>query len=129
VTRPSGPDPAPTGATVVGSDADDVAFLDAPGMTTDVLFDRVDDVLAGMPAGAILTVYTDEPAAASAAPSWCASHDVDLLAVITHDDHDGTTLVLCRTRDGADDIAARPPMSSTAEPTKPPPDPRLPPKT
>ena len=97
-------------------------------MTTDALFDRVDDVLAGMPAGAILTVYTDEPAAASAAPSWCASHDVDLLAVITHDD-DGTTLVLCRTRDGADDIAARPPMSSTAEPTKPPPDPRLPPKT
>lgn len=60
-------------------------------MTTDALFDRVDDVLAGMPAGAILTVYTEEPAAASAAPSWCASHD--------------------------------------AEPTKPPTDPRLPPKT
>lgn len=93
----------------------DVAFLDAPGLTADELFATIRRVLAGMPAGAILTVYTDDPAVATEAPGHCTRGDLILLAAITHDGRDGTTLAVCR--------------SGGSAPTQTSPHPRLPPKT
>jgi TusA-related sulfurtransferase len=45
--------------------------------------------------GAILTVYTDDPAAVAAAGEWCAERGVELLAIIRHDQC-GTTLTVRR---------------------------------
>lgn len=70
-------------------------------MTADALFAVIERTLATMPAGAILTVYTDDPAAADEAPTRCADRALTLLATIGHDEHDGTTLAVCR-RVGAD---------------------------
>ena len=99
--------PPPPGRkpTLIGDTTGGVGFLDAPGLDAGALFEAVADVIGGMPAGTILTVYTDEPAARVAAPEWCAGHDVDLLAMIAHDEV-GTTLTL-RHADPTEDAADR----------------------
>jgi TusA-related sulfurtransferase len=76
---------------LVGNTGDGVAFLDAPGVDAGALLDTVDDVLADMPAEAILTVFTDDPAGPEVAAEWCAGRGVELLAIIRHE-HEGTTL-------------------------------------
>ena len=76
---------------LVGNTGDGIGFLDAPGVDAGALFDTVDDVLADMPAEAILTVFTDDPAGPEVAAEWCAGRGVELLAIIRHE-HEGTTL-------------------------------------
>jgi TusA-related sulfurtransferase len=93
---PSSPDSSilptpPERPSLVGATGDAVGFLDAPGLDAAAVLDTVDGVLAGMPDGAILTVYTDDPATPAAAGDWCAGRSVELLAVIP-DEHHGTTL-------------------------------------
>jgi TusA-related sulfurtransferase len=95
---PSSPDlqpRRPDRPILVGNSCDSVGFLDALGVDAEALFDAIDCVLAGMSDGAILTVYTDDPAAAAAAGEWCAGHGVELLAIIRHGHH-GTTLTVRR---------------------------------
>jgi hypothetical protein len=98
---PSSPDQGatpPTPAerpTLVAVTGDAVGFLDAPGLDTADLFDTIDDVLAGMPPGAILTVFTDTPAAPAAAADWCVGRAVELLAIIPHE-RTGATLTFRR---------------------------------
>jgi TusA-related sulfurtransferase len=75
---------------------DAVGFLDAPGVDAAVLLATIDDVLVGMAPGAILAVYSDDPAAAATTGEWCGEHRAELLAIIPHDDA-GTTLTLRRT--------------------------------
>jgi TusA-related sulfurtransferase len=78
-------------------DADDgVGFLDAPGLEVSALLSAVAEVLAGMSPGAVLTVYCDDPAAATTADGWCTVHRAELLAIIPHEDA-GTTLTFRRT--------------------------------
>jgi TusA-related sulfurtransferase len=78
----------------VGAAGEVVAFLDASGMDADVLFATIARVLSGMPDAAVLTVFTDDPAAQARADEWCARHGVELLATINQDG--GTTLALRR---------------------------------
>jgi TusA-related sulfurtransferase len=75
---------------------DGVGFLDAPGLEVGALSSAVADVLAGMTPGAILTVYCDDPAAATTADGWRTVHRAELLAIIPHVDA-GTTLTFRRT--------------------------------
>jgi len=84
--------------TLVGDSGEAVAFLDAPGLGAQELLDAVDGVLAKMSDGAILTVFTDDPAAPHMAADWSAGRDVELLAVIPHGDRTGTTLTFQRLR-------------------------------
>jgi TusA-related sulfurtransferase len=72
-----------------------VGFVDAPGLDTAALLDTIDGVLAGMPEGAILTVFTDTPTAPAAASDWCVGRAVELLAIIPHE-HTGATLTFRR---------------------------------
>jgi len=91
---PSSADPhprRPQRPTLVGNTGDGVGFLDAPGVNAGALLATVDDVLADMPAEAILTVYTDDPACPEVAAAWCAGRGIELLAIIRHE-HEGTTL-------------------------------------
>jgi TusA-related sulfurtransferase len=91
---PSSVDPhprRPERPILVGNIGDGVGFLDAPGVDAGALFATVDEVLADMPAEAILTVFTDDPACPEVAGTWCAGRGVELLAIIRHD-HEGTTL-------------------------------------
>jgi TusA-related sulfurtransferase len=95
---PSSADPQPgrpERPTLVGNTGDGVGFLDAPGVDAGALFATVDDVLADMPAEAILTVFTDDPAGPEVAAEWCAERGVELLAIIRHK-HEGTTLTFRR---------------------------------
>ena len=108
---------------VVG--ADGAGFLDAPGVEAGVLFETLQGVLAGLPGGAVLTVYTDDPAVSAEAADWCADRDVELLAVISHE-HRGTTLAL-RRRGGTAGPAD--PTHDGLHPTEAPGDPSLRPKT
>jgi TusA-related sulfurtransferase len=94
--QPSVDAAAPSRPTLLGGGGDAVAFLDAPGLGVTELFDAVDEVLASMPDGAILTVFTDEPTAPHIAAGWAADRRVELLAVIPHSDRDGTTLTFRR---------------------------------
>jgi TusA-related sulfurtransferase len=99
---PSSPDEAPIPPTpgekpaLVHADGDEVGFLDAPGLDTAALFETVDGVLAGMPDGAVLTVFTDAPDAPAAASDWCIGRGVELLAILRHDERAGATLTLRR---------------------------------
>lgn len=81
---------------LVGNTGDGVGFLDAPGVSAGALFATIDDVLADMPAEAILTVFTDDPACPEVAAAWCAGRGVELLAILCHD-HEGTTLTFRHT--------------------------------
>jgi TusA-related sulfurtransferase len=82
--------------TLVGDCGDAVAFLDAPGLSTQELLAAVVRVLASMPDGAILTVFTDDPTAPHMAADWSAGRRVEVLAVIPHSDRDGTSLTFRR---------------------------------
>ena len=82
--------------TLVGDGDDAIAFLDAPGLHAQELLDTVAGVLASMSDGSILTVFTDDPTAPHAAPAWCTSRHVELLAVIPLGDRTGTTLTFRR---------------------------------
>jgi len=91
---PSSADPRPRQPQqpiLVGNTGDAVGFLDAPGVDVGALFDTIDDVLADMPAEAILTVYSDDPTCPEIVAEWCAERGVELLAIIRHE-HEGTTL-------------------------------------
>ena len=91
---PSSPNPhprRPERPILVGNTGDGVGFLDAPGVNAGALFATIDDVLADMPAEAILTVFTDDPACPEVAAAWCAGRGIELLAIIRHE-HEGTTL-------------------------------------
>jgi len=81
---------------LVGNTGDGVGFLDAPGVDAVALFDIIEDVLADMPAEAILTVYSDDPTCPEVAAAWCAGRGVELLAILRHD-HEGTTLTFRHT--------------------------------
>jgi TusA-related sulfurtransferase len=81
---------------LVGNTGDGVGFLDAPGVNAGALFATIDDVFADMPAEAILTVFTDDPACPEVAAAWCAGRGVELLAILRHD-HEGTTLTFRHT--------------------------------
>jgi TusA-related sulfurtransferase len=87
--------------TLVGDRGDAVAFLDAPGLSTQELLDTVAGVLASMSDGAILTVFTDDPTASHTAPNWCTGRRVELLAVIPHNDRTGTTLTFRQAEPGS----------------------------
>ena len=87
--------------TLAGASGDPVAFLDAPGLDAPELLDAVDGVLASMSDGAILTVFTDDPAAPDTAADWAAGRAAELLAVIPHGDRTGTTLTFRRTAPGS----------------------------
>ena len=103
--RPSGETPVEAAdtsrPTLVGERGDAVAFLDAPGLGATDLLETVDRVLEGMSAGAILTVFTDDPTAPHVAADWSADRGVELLAVIPHGDRTGTTLTLRRSEPGS----------------------------
>jgi TusA-related sulfurtransferase len=106
MASPSCHDPAraPTTAsraTLVGHSGDAVAFLDAPGIGAHELLDAVDDVLATMSDGAILTVFSDDPSASQMAAEWSADRRVELIAVIPHVDRPGTTLTFRRAEPGS----------------------------
>jgi TusA-related sulfurtransferase len=108
---------------VVGGD--DAGFLDAPGVEAGVLFETIEGVMSGLPGGAVLTVYTDDPAVSATAAEWCADRDVELLTVISHE-HGGTTLAL-RRRGGSTGPAA--PTHDGLHTTEASGDPSLRPKT
>ena len=103
--RPSGEPPVDAAATerptLVRARGDAVAFLDAPGLGAPELLDAVDEVLASMSCGAILTVFTDDPTAPHTAPARCTSRPVELLAVLPHADRIGTTLTFRRAEPGS----------------------------
>ena len=80
----------------MGHGGDAVAFLDAPGLGAQELLDAVHQVLASMSDGAILTVFTDDPAAQHLATDWYTDDRIELVAVIPHSDRDGTTLTFRR---------------------------------
>jgi TusA-related sulfurtransferase len=95
---PSSADPQPRRPerpVLVGNTGDGVGFLDAPGVDAGALFATIDEVLADMPAEAILTVFTDDPSCPEVAAAWCAVRGVELLAIIRHE-HVGTTLTFRR---------------------------------
>lgn len=92
--RPEQPNREP-GPELVGAATAGTAFLDAPGIESEVVFESVERVLDGMPDGAILTVYADDPSVRVEAEDWCAHRHLELLAVITHEHH-GTTLAIKR---------------------------------
>ena len=110
--RPSGEPPVDAAATerptLVRARGDAVAFLDAPGLGAPELLDAVDEVLASMSCGAILTVFTDDPTARCVAADWAAERRVELLAVIPHSDRDGTTLTFRRAEPSQDRDPSRP---------------------
>src|SRR5262245_24489069 len=81
--------------TLVWTAGDGVGFLDAPGVDARVLLVKVGEVLAGMAPGAILTVYSDDPATSVAAGGWCTGHFAELVAIIRHECA-GTTLTFRR---------------------------------
>jgi TusA-related sulfurtransferase len=86
------PRPAPAHRpTLLGGTGDAVGFLDAPGVDAGTVLRTVAEVLAGMPTGGVLTVYTDDPTTAAAAGEWCTGRRAELMAIIRHQDH-GTTL-------------------------------------
>lgn len=73
----------------------DAAFLDAPGVGADDLFDTIRRILDGMTGDAVLTVFTDDLAVAAAAGGWCTAQGIELVALIAHDSG-GATLALRR---------------------------------
>jgi len=83
--------------TRVGASGDAVAFLDAPGFGADAVLEAVERATADMPLGAIITVFTDDPATPAMAADWCSGRAVELVATIPHGDGTGTTLTLRRT--------------------------------
>jgi TusA-related sulfurtransferase len=112
---PSSPDPSipptsPERPSLVRATGDAVGFLDAPGLDAAAVLDTIDGVLGNMPDGAILTVYTDDPATPAAASDWCAGRTVELLAIIP-DEHHGTTLTFRRADPPAGDATTERPQS------------------
>lgn len=94
------PHPSSGTATLVAGLADDVAFLDAPGVAVGDLIEAVDEALTARPALSVLTVYSDDPACGAAIDDLCGRHDVAVVATIPHEA--GTTFTLRRGQPGAD---------------------------
>jgi hypothetical protein len=94
--RPGGrPHPSAGRATLIADLADDVAFLDAPGVAVGDLIDAIDEALATRPALSVLTVYSDDPTCRPAIDDLCRRHEVALVATIAHEGR-GTTFTLRR---------------------------------
>jgi len=86
---------APRRATFVGEPSNTVGFLDAPGLDRAQLAIAVDEALASLDAGSVLTVYNDRPGAQDAIADVCGRQGVELVTTIGHE-AGGSTFTLRR---------------------------------
>ena len=63
-----------------------VAFLDGAGLAARALCSRIEEVLAEMPRGSVLSVHSDDSASRLDVPEWCARNGNELHVVIAHDE-------------------------------------------
>jgi TusA-related sulfurtransferase len=74
------------GPDIVPGANEHVAFLDGAGLDARALCSRIEEVLAEMPRGSVLSVHSDDSTSRLAVRDWCARSDNELHVVIRHDE-------------------------------------------